>query len=147
MKTLIFNVCQVSEAVVPGIEAGFAHRATLAGAMAASPNNTWASPPVNHCAKAPIQERYPTRQHQEELIKSTTEWELPMDDDDGDKSKPEDYMSEYEKGQEKRIQENQQYLRILFLTTSFLMQVSHKERQTSPSRKVVSAVVSAVSRK
>ena len=35
---------QVSEAVVPGIEAGFAHRATLAGAMVTSPNNTWASP-------------------------------------------------------------------------------------------------------
>ena len=45
---------QVSEAVVPGIEAGFAHRATLAGAMAASPNNTWASPPVNHCARTPL---------------------------------------------------------------------------------------------
>ena len=45
---------QVSEAVVPGIEAGFAHRATLAGALVTSPNNTWASPPVNHCAKASI---------------------------------------------------------------------------------------------
>ena len=88
---------QVSEAVVPGIEAGFAHRATLAGAMAASPNNTWASPPVNHCAKAPIQEGYPTRQHQEELVENNTQCELPMDDDEEDISKCEDYMSEYEK--------------------------------------------------
>ena len=63
---------QVSEAVVPGIEAGFAHRATLAGAMTTSPNNTCRSPPVDHCAQAPIVSGHLRRKGRENSIEITS---------------------------------------------------------------------------
>ena len=96
--------------MVPGIEVGFAHRATLAGAMVNSPNNTWESPPVNHCVKAPIAHGYLPRQRQEKPTENAPQQEFIVDDEVRDSSKHKEYMSEYEKGREKRIQENQQYL-------------------------------------
>ena len=39
---------QISEAVVPGIEAGFAHRAKLAGENTVSPIKSLRSPPLDH---------------------------------------------------------------------------------------------------
>ena len=105
----------VSEAVVAGIEAGFAHRARLAQDLVASPRNTLKSPPqrVNiQIDKSTY--TYPGGEGENSTPATPTTRtpaEAHLEESPGDE--PNVHMSEYELQRLRNIRENEQYLQRL----------------------------------
>ena len=101
----------VSEAVVQGIEAGFAHRNRLAADLAASPHNTLRSPPLKFRKLAGQGDSM----HQENVTQQALkEIQSPSEGNEGQTIRTlenNDELSEYEKNRNARINENQKMLR------------------------------------
>ena len=109
----------VSEAVVAGIEEGFAHRARLAQDLAVSPRNPLRSPtrrPFIQIAdkKWEIKSEVPVTQRTALTISKNTETSSTKNQGDIFQEQ----ISEYELKRNKNIQENEQYIRQLFSTNN-----------------------------
>ena len=110
----------VSEAVVAGIEAGFAHRARLAQDLVVSPRNTLRSPPQRLNIQIDKSTYTYSGGDGEKSTPTTpttrTPAEAHLEESPGDE--PNDHMSEYELQRLRNIRENEQYLQRLMAPKS-----------------------------